>query len=105
MKNVADFLIKTVGFLIVVFLAVAVGYAFSEVAHKYPDPFKQEPKPKMFVEKFMELQVEAGCTQIDAKVGPEVKEKFNAKAELELPEYFNKQAAPFHTASGAPKGE
>ena len=100
MKNIADFLIKTVGFLIVVLLAGVSGYALSKVAH-----FKQEPKPKMFVEKFMELQVEAGCTQIDAKVGPEVKEKFNAKAELELPEYYNKCAAPFHTVSGAPKGD
>ena len=64
-----------------------------------------EPKPKMFVEKFMELQVEAGCKQIDAEVGPEVERLFNAIAEMELPELFNKYAAPFHTVSGAPKGE
>ena len=62
-----------------------------------------KPKPKMFVEKFMELQVEASCKQIDAKVGPEVKRLFNAKAEVELPILFNQYAAPYHTASGAPK--
>ena len=64
-----------------------------------------EPEPKLFVEKFMELQREAGCKLIDAKVGPEVKLLFNAKAEEELPEYYNKCAAPYYTASGAPRKE
>ena len=87
----------TITWTILILLSIAVwGYAIKGFLHKCPEP-------KLFVEKFMELQVEAGCTQIDAKVGPEVKEKFNAKAELELPEYYNKCAAPFHTVSGAPK--
>ena len=85
----------------IIVLCIGTWYCtYKWLTHECP-----EPEPKLFVEKFMELQREAGCKLIDAKVGPEVKLLFNAKAEEELPEYYNRCAAPYFTASGAPQKE
>ena len=91
----------TITWAILILVSIAVwGYAFRGMFHECP-----EPEPKMFIEKFIELQVEAGCKMLDARVGPEVKEKFNAKMIAEEPEYFNRCAAPYFAASGAPRKE
>ena len=87
--------------LAIIILCIGTWYCtFKWLTHKCP-----ESEPKMFVEKFIELQEEAGCKKIDAKVGPEVKTLFNAKLKAELPEYFNKLAAPYMTPSGAPRSK
>lgn len=97
MKSIIQFL----GFCVIVSGTFWFGYECGKLARKFPEPFT--PK-KLIIECLIAIQEDVGARP-DGKIGSETTRLVNAQCELEKPEYFNKQAKPYFTPSGSPKGK
>lgn len=94
--------------LLILLIPVVYGLAFKGLFHRCPE--SKQPlyigdsnEPALVIEVVIWLQNEVGCDLIDAEIGPETTRKVNARSILDEPEYFNRQASPYFTKSGAPR--
>ena len=61
-------------------------------------------EPPLVIELVMDIQEAVGARP-DGVIGPNSTALMNAQTKLDKPLLFDQYAAPFHTVSGAPKGE
>lgn len=61
--------------------------------------------PQDVIAKMKAIQRDIGCVKIDGVIGPKTQAKYKIAYELAEKKIFNEYAAPYMTASGAPKGE
>lgn len=97
------------GFLLIALLAVFIfeagrSYQFRLDEASYINRvIAVDTNTPLLIERIMDIQREVGCKLIDGEIGPESKEKINAKTEPQKIILYNRYASKYFTPSGRPK--